>query len=98
MFCKREKDTKPTPVRWANRRNRCRSVGSRMGDNDWVLDYVMNLINSPAWEMPVMTFIDENCIIFDSDDENKFAYTDIHQQFKDMGMFVPPPILVTGQM
>ena len=42
-------------------------------ESDWVLEYVINLINSPAWEVPVMAFIEENCIVFDSDDENKFA-------------------------
>ena len=26
-----------------------------------------------------MSFIDENCIIFDNDDENKFEYTTLHE-------------------
>ena len=26
-----------------------------------------------------MSFLDENCIIFDNDDENKFEYTTIHE-------------------
>ena len=78
------RNRKPSPVKPTARSRALKPL--EMGDTDWVLDYVVNLINSPAWEMPVMTFIDENCIIFDSDDENKFAYTDIHQQFKDMGM------------
>lgn len=25
-----------------------------------------------------MSYIDENCIVFDNDDENKFEYTGIH--------------------
>jgi len=31
-----------------------------------------------------MSFIDENCIVFDNEDENKLAYTDIYSAFKDM--------------
>ena len=31
-----------------------------------------------------MTFIDDNCIIFDSDDENKFVYTEIFDKFKTL--------------
>ena len=31
-----------------------------------------------------MTFIDENCLVFDSEDENKLEYTVIHNKFKDM--------------
>ena len=28
-----------------------------------------------------MDFIDEKCDVFDNDDENKFVYTDIHNEF-----------------
>ncbi|OQR86620.1 hypothetical protein ACHHYP_10353 [Achlya hypogyna] len=52
-------------------------------DSEWVFDFVMNLFQSPAWEVPIMSFIDENCASFDTDDENKFIYTDLHQQFRD---------------
>jgi len=26
--------------------------------------------------------MDENCLVFDTDEENKFIYTDIHNEFK----------------
>jgi len=26
-----------------------------------------------------MSFLDENCMIFDTDDENKFEYTEAHE-------------------
>ena len=29
-----------------------------------------------------MSFLDEYCIIFDSEDENKLEYTPIHKEFK----------------
>ena len=28
-------------------------------------------------------FVDEKCEIFDNEEENKFAYTDIHREFKE---------------
>ncbi|KAH9110880.1 hypothetical protein LEN26_013597 [Aphanomyces euteiches] len=52
-------------------------------DSEWVFDFVMNLFQSPAWEVPIMGFIDDNCASFDTDDENKFIYTDLHSQFRD---------------
>lgn len=27
--------------------------------------------------------MDENCLVFDNEDENKFTYTDIHNKFKE---------------
>ena len=31
-----------------------------------------------------MSFIDEHCIVFDSEDENKLEYTQIHGNFKKL--------------
>jgi hypothetical protein len=56
-------------------------------ESDWVFDYVMHLFRSPAWEVPIMCFIDEFCASFDTSDENKFIYTDLHLQFRDVGAF-----------
>ena len=52
-------------------------------DGEWVLDYVLTLLQSPSWEVPIMIFVDENCIVFDTEDENKFVYTD--SEFKELG-------------
>jgi hypothetical protein len=30
-----------------------------------------------------MDFVDENCHIFENNEENKFIYTDIYQEFLD---------------
>ena len=30
-----------------------------------------------------MDFVDEKCAVFDNDEENKFVYTEIHNEFKD---------------
>ena len=33
---------------------------------------------------PLMGFIDEHCVIFDGEEENKLEFTDIHEQFKSL--------------
>lgn len=48
-------------------------------EQDWLFDYVMSVLKAPTWEVPIMTFIDDNCIVFDSEEENKFAYTELHE-------------------
>ncbi|KAG1689565.1 hypothetical protein DVH05_002074 [Phytophthora capsici] len=53
-------------------------------ESDWVFDYVLNLFRSPAWELPVMCFIDDNCASFDTEEENKFIYTELHAQFREL--------------
>ena len=63
------------------------AVGEMEEDNagtDWLFDYMMNVFRSPSWEVPIMAFIDENCIIFDSEEENKMSYMDAHIQFKTL--------------
>lgn len=41
-------------------------------------------MTSPVWKIPIYDFIDEHCIIFDDEEENKFEYTTIHNKFKDL--------------
>lgn len=36
------------------------------------------------WKIPIYDFLDENCIVFDDEEENKFSYTDIHKVIKDI--------------
>jgi len=55
-----------------------------MSDNEWLGDYIMQFLKSPSWAVPIMQFIDENCIFFDNEDENKLEYTLLHTQFKQL--------------
>lgn len=45
---------------------------------------MIGFLKGPEWALPVMSFIDENCIIFDSEEENKLAYMDIYAAFRMM--------------
>lgn len=52
------------------------------GENDWFFDIIINFLRSPRWKTPIMSFLDEHCIQFDNEEENKLEYTDIHRRFK----------------
>ena len=45
---------------------------------DWFFDIIINFLRSPRWKTPIMSFLDEHCIVFDTEDENKLEYTGIH--------------------
>eukprot|EP01012_Entosiphon_sulcatum_P035562 TRINITY_DN45154_c0_g1_i1.p1 TRINITY_DN45154_c0_g1~~TRINITY_DN45154_c0_g1_i1.p1 ORF type:complete len:399 (-),score=104.99 TRINITY_DN45154_c0_g1_i1:48-1196(-) len=54
-----------------------------MGD-DWLFDTITQFLRSPVWTHPIQTFIDENCIVFDSAEENALGFTQVHQAFRDL--------------
>lgn len=43
---------------------------------------IIGFLRSPRWKVPVMTFLDEKCVSFDNEDENKLEFTGIHNEFK----------------
>lgn len=56
---------------------------TRNEEFDWIFDYVLQFLESDKFDAAVMDFVDENCYVFDSEDENKFIYSDIHAEFHD---------------
>ena len=48
-------------------------------DLNWVFDTALAFLHSPFWTLPVLSFIDEYCLYFDDNDEEKLIYTEIHQ-------------------
>ncbi|KAG5179346.1 ARF-like 2 binding protein BART-domain-containing protein [Tribonema minus] len=54
-----------------------------MEQHEWLLDYLMNIVQSPTWDAVLQGFIDNECHIFSYDEENKFAYTDCHNSFRE---------------
>ncbi|XP_022110006.1 cilia- and flagella-associated protein 36-like isoform X1 [Acanthaster planci] len=59
-----------------------------MADNAWLVDGVVQYLRSPIWQMPVMGFIDQHCLVFDPEEENKLAYTDIHKKYQQLVEFM----------
>jgi len=38
---------------------------------EWLFEHLLSVFSSPSWEGPLMDFIDDNCVVFDDEDENK---------------------------
>ena len=53
-------------------------------DKLWLFDAVTGFLRGPEWAVPVWNFIDDNCIVFDSEEENKLAHIDIFNAFREM--------------
>ncbi|XP_058881478.1 cilia- and flagella-associated protein 36 isoform X3 [Acipenser ruthenus] len=53
-------------------------------DSEWVVETIAGYLGSPDWVIPVTDFIEQKCTVFDDEDENKLAYTEIHQEYKEM--------------
>jgi hypothetical protein len=45
---------------------------------DWFFDMIIGFLRSPRWKVPVMSFLDEKCVSFDNEEENKLEFTGIH--------------------
>ena len=45
---------------------------------DWFFDMIIGFLRSPRWKVPVMSFLDEKCVLFDNEEENKLEFTPIH--------------------
>lgn len=53
-------------------------------DSEWVLESIVGYLGSPEWVIPVTDFMENKCTVFDDEEENKLAYTEIHQQYKKL--------------
>lgn len=54
----------------------------QLADQEWLSDYIIGFLKSPSWVTPVMEYIEQHCIIFDSEAENKLEYTAKHNEFR----------------
>ena len=55
----------------------------RNDEFDWIFDLLLQFLESEKFDAAVMDFIDEKCHFFESEDENRFEYTDIHSDFSE---------------
>ena len=42
-------------------------------------ELVLQYLISPIWKATIYNFLDEHCIVFDDEEENKFEYFHIHK-------------------
>jgi hypothetical protein len=38
----------------------------------------VQFLSGPVWKVSILDFVDYHCVVFDSEEENKFEYTTIH--------------------
>jgi len=53
-------------------------------DLEWLSDYVLSFLKSPSWVAPIAQFVDEQCILFEDQEENKLEYTACHNEFREL--------------
>lgn len=54
-------------------------VMTRTGSNyDFLFEYVLEFLQSAKWTGPINTFVDENCIVFDAEEDHKLSFTQVH--------------------
>ena len=53
--------------------------------SEWIVEAVLQFVNSPLWNVPVNNFIDDKCVVFDQDDsEMKLEYTTVYKEFQNL--------------
>jgi hypothetical protein len=56
-----------------------------MAETNWLGDYAEQFLKSPSWTVPLMEFIDSNCVLFSEiDEEHQFSQTECHQKFCEL--------------
>lgn len=49
---------------------------------EWILEIMAEYLQSPVWKNPIISFVEEHCIVFEDTEENRLDYTEIHGNFK----------------
>lgn len=57
-------------------------MAAQAEDRRWIAEAIVEFLRSPAYTHPLMVFIDEKCMVFTPEDENKLEYTAIHAEFQ----------------
>eukprot|EP00200_Dunaliella_tertiolecta_P005141 CAMPEP_0202339418 /NCGR_PEP_ID=MMETSP1126-20121109/1291_1 /ASSEMBLY_ACC=CAM_ASM_000457 /TAXON_ID=3047 /ORGANISM="Dunaliella tertiolecta, Strain CCMP1320" /LENGTH=590 /DNA_ID=CAMNT_0048929971 /DNA_START=925 /DNA_END=2697 /DNA_ORIENTATION=- len=50
----------------------------------WVSEAIIDFLRGPLYVHPLMEFIDDKCLIFTTEEENKLEYTQVHEEFKEL--------------
>lgn len=49
---------------------------------EWILEIMAEYLQSPVWKNPIISFVEEHCIVFEDTEENSLDYTEVHASFK----------------
>ncbi|XP_030052078.1 cilia- and flagella-associated protein 36 isoform X2 [Microcaecilia unicolor] len=53
-------------------------------ESEWVVESIFGFLSGPIWSVPVLDFVEQNCSVFDDEEENKLSYTEIHHEYKEL--------------
>ena len=51
---------------------------------EWILEIMTEYLQSPLWKNDIVSFVEENCCVFENTEENRLEYTEIHNNFKQL--------------
>ena len=64
------------------KRKKSSKKSGKPSDVKWVLEGIVEYLQTPVFTTPIMNFIDQNCHCFELKEENKFEYTEVHNDYK----------------
>ncbi|CAK86368.1 unnamed protein product (macronuclear) [Paramecium tetraurelia] len=65
--------------------NNNKGVNNKQNEEEiWIYDLVYEHLTSPIWKIAIMEFVDENCIIFDDEEQYTLEQEQKFQQFKEL--------------
>ncbi|XP_034944191.1 cilia- and flagella-associated protein 36 [Chelonus insularis] len=53
-------------------------------DSGWVFDSLVGFLQGPIWSAPLLTFIEERSLIFETDTEDSDEYREAYQEYKNL--------------
>ncbi|CAD8176906.1 unnamed protein product [Paramecium octaurelia] len=53
-------------------------------EENWIYASILQYLTSPIWNITISEFIDQNCIVFDDEEENKLEYQALFKKYKKM--------------
>ncbi|XP_075723166.1 cilia- and flagella-associated protein 36-like isoform X2 [Rhipicephalus microplus] len=66
-----------------------RTASAMSSDDDetsWVFESLVGYLRGPAWNIPIITFIEQKSIVFEPGCDNE-EYRKIHNEYKNLGLF-----------
>ncbi|KAF7992353.1 hypothetical protein HCN44_001678 [Aphidius gifuensis] len=57
---------------------------SESEDSCWVFDSLIGFLQGPIWSSPLLTFIEERSLIFESETEDSQEYREAYQEYKNL--------------
>jgi hypothetical protein len=50
-------------------------------EEDWLVHVLGTIFQSPSWTVPISSWIDEHCVVFDNEREHKHVFNSLHKEF-----------------